>query len=110
MIDPRHLMVYFDLPVKTSSERKVANRFRASLKNNGFEMLQYSVYICSLPSPYAVETQLRRLKKIAPQKGSVECIELTAKQYESRNTFGEKKDTHNDMQSLITGPERILML
>lgn len=110
MIDPRHLMVYFDLPAKTSSEKKAANRFRTSLKNNGFDMLQYSVYICSLPSPNAVETQLRRLKKIAPQNGSVECIELTAKQYEARNTFGEKKDNHNGIQSLISGPERILML
>lgn len=110
MIDPRHLMVYFDLPVKTSSERKAANRFRKSIKNNGFEMLQYSVYICSLPSLNAVETQLRRLKKIVPQNGSVVFLELTAKQYEARITFGEKKENHNCIQSLISGPERVLML
>lgn len=110
MIDPRYLLVYFDLPVKTSSERKAANRFRKSLKNHGFQMSQYSVYVCALPSPYAVETQLRRLKKNAPPNGSIECLDLTAKQYEDRNKFGEKKDNLNDIQSLISGLERVLML
>jgi len=38
------LFVLFDLPVGTKLERRDATRFRNFLKDDGFMMLQYSVY------------------------------------------------------------------
>ena len=38
------LMVFFDLPVGTRTERRHATRFRNYLKRDGFLMLQFSVY------------------------------------------------------------------
>ena len=38
------LMAMFDLPVMTQEERKVASRFRNDLLDNGFLMIQFSVY------------------------------------------------------------------
>ena len=39
------LVVLFDLPVGTKKERKAANRFREKLRDLGFEMSQFSVYL-----------------------------------------------------------------
>ena len=38
------VMVMFDLPVGTKRQRKVAARFRKDLLEDGFWMLQFSVY------------------------------------------------------------------
>ncbi len=38
------LMAMFDLPVMTKKERKVASRFRNDLLDQGFLMIQFSVY------------------------------------------------------------------
>ena len=38
------LFVFFDLPVGTKAERRVATRFRNFLKDDGYMMLQFSVY------------------------------------------------------------------
>ena len=48
-MDPNHykmgwLMVAFDLPVKTKEERKRATDFRNFLLDDGFQMIQFSVY------------------------------------------------------------------
>ena len=39
------LFVFFDLPVVTQKERKIATLFRKNLMKDGFVMLQYSVYL-----------------------------------------------------------------
>ena len=38
-------MIMFDLPVETSEERKEYRKFRKNLINEGFIMIQYSVYV-----------------------------------------------------------------
>jgi CRISPR-associated protein Cas2 len=38
------LFVLFDLPVGTKDERRAASRFRNFLKDDGYMMLQFSVY------------------------------------------------------------------
>ena len=38
------LFVFFDLPVGTKSQRREATRFRNFLKDDGYMMLQFSVY------------------------------------------------------------------
>ncbi len=38
------LFVFFDLPVGTKAERNTATRFRNFLKDDGYMMLQFSVY------------------------------------------------------------------
>lgn len=39
------LMVMFDLPTDTSQQRKQYRQFRKKLLNEGFIMIQYSVYV-----------------------------------------------------------------
>lgn len=39
------IMVFFDLPVETKVERKIAADFRKKLITDGFTMFQFSVYL-----------------------------------------------------------------
>ena len=90
-------MILFDLPVKTSRERKYASDFRKFLKKDGFYMMQWSVYSRLCNGIDSVETHRRRLKQNLPPRGSVRMLVLTEKQFESmevllgeRNKFYEK--------------------
>lgn len=38
------MMVFFDLPVVTKAERRAYTVFRRFLLNDGYDMIQYSVY------------------------------------------------------------------
>ena len=48
--DPVWCVVMFDLPVATKKQRKEATRFRHLLLDEGFWMLQYSVYVRYSPT------------------------------------------------------------
>ena len=75
------LFVFFDLPVGTKGERRVATRFRNFLKDDGYMMLQLSVYARVCRGDEGVDKHLRRVTKNLPKKGSVRCLQVTDKQY-----------------------------
>ena len=76
------LMVAFDLPVGTKKQRKAASDFRNWLLDDGFQMMQFSVYVRSCVSIARQETHLDRLKKSLPPEGSVRAIFVTRAQWE----------------------------
>lgn len=75
------LMVFFDLPVGTKTQRRHASRFRNVLKNDGFMMLQFSVYARICRGQDAVDKHVRRVRSNLPQEGSVRTLQITDKQY-----------------------------
>lgn len=75
------LFVLFDLPVGTKVERRVATRFRNFLKDDGYMMMQLSVYARVCRGEEAVDKHLQRVTKSLPKKGSVRCLQVTDKQY-----------------------------
>jgi CRISPR-associated protein Cas2 len=75
------LMVFFDLPVGTKAERRHATRFRNFLKDDGYLMLQWSVYARICRAEEGVEKHLTRVKKNLPPMGSVRTLQITDKQY-----------------------------
>ena len=75
------LMVFFDLPVGTKTERRHATRFRNYLKRDGFLMLQFSVYARICRAEEAVDKHLARVRANLPPKGSVRTLQVTDKQY-----------------------------
>ena len=76
------MIVFFDLPVKTKTQRKVATRFRNFLLKDGFFMVQFSVY-CRVCNGYDdVEKHKSRIKNNRPDNGSVRLLIITEKQYE----------------------------
>lgn len=76
------LFVFFDLPVGTKPERTAANRFRNFLKDDGFIMLQFSVYARICRAEDGAEKHLGRIRKSLPTRGSVRALQVTDKQYD----------------------------
>lgn len=86
------MMVFFDIPVRTKKERFFASRFRRDLLNDGFTMLQYSVYCRICKGLDSVKMHLLFLSKIVPPKGSVRVLTITDSQYARMQILvGEKK-------------------
>lgn len=86
-------MVIFDLPVVTKKERKLATSFRRFLLDDGFEMLQYSVYTRLCPDRDNAYTHLDRIKKAAPDSGSIRMLMLTEHQFTSMCVVAGDKST-----------------
>ena len=76
-------MVFFDIPVKTKPQQRIANGFRQFLLKDGYHMVQYSVYARVCNGSDSVEKHKLRLKGNLPKNGSVRLLVLTEKQYES---------------------------
>lgn len=77
------LLVFFDLPVKTKAERRRATRFRKDLLDDGYIMLQLSVYSRICKGEDTAEKHKKRLKSLVPEEGSVRVLTVTEKQYAS---------------------------
>jgi CRISPR-associated protein Cas2 len=81
------LFVFFDLPVETKKERKIASQFRKSLLTDGFTMLQFSVYMRHCPSKENATVHINRVKGMIPEKGHVNILTVTDKQYGNISNF-----------------------
>lgn len=75
-------MVAFDLPVKTKSERKRATAFRNYLLDDGFQMMQFSVYVRPCVTFARQQTHIKRVRQMVPPEGSVRAIYITKAQWE----------------------------
>lgn len=75
------LFVIFDLPTETKADRKAYSDFRKNLMNDGFSMMQYSVYVRHCPSSESAEVHIKRVKSFLPEKGHVSIVQITDKQY-----------------------------
>ena len=75
------VFVFFDLPVGTKPERRAATRFRNFLKDDGYMMLQFSVYARVCRGDEAVDKHLRRVVSNLPGRGSVRALQVTDRQY-----------------------------
>jgi CRISPR-associated protein Cas2 len=87
------LFVLFDLPVGTKPQRHAATRFRHSLRDLGFEMSQFSVYLKYCASKEQSSAVARQVERSIPVSGKVHMIQITDKQYESILTYkGTKRE------------------
>ena len=77
------ILVFFDLPVATKTQRTVATRFRNFLLKDGYHMVQFSVYARVCNGMDDVEKHKRRLNLNLPNNGSVRMLIITERQYES---------------------------
>ncbi len=77
------MMVLFDLPVVTKAERRAYTQFRRFLLNDGYDMIQFSVYGRILNGNDAEEKHMKRLVVNLPSEGSIRVLTVTEKQYAS---------------------------
>jgi CRISPR-associated protein Cas2 len=91
------MMVFFDLPVVTKQDRRAYTLFRRFLLNDGYDMIQYSIYGRILNGNDAEEKHMKRLLANLPPEGSVRVLTVTEKQFASMKLlvgmplFQEKK-------------------
>lgn len=96
------VLVLFDLPVRTKSERKRATGFRKALLEDGFTMMQYSVYMRPCPSDENAETHRRRIRAILPVRGAVRIISITDRQFSKILCFnGKSRESAEAMPSQL---------
>lgn len=95
------LFVFFDLPVVTKKERKIATTFRKNLMKDGFVMLQFSVYIRHCGSYESMNVHTNRVKVLVPDTGNISILSVTDKQYsEIINFWGKEKKKKNHIQPI----------
>ena len=88
------LFVFFDLPVGSKAERRAATRFRNFLKDDGFLMLQWSVYARICRGEEAVAKHDGRITRNLPSKGSIRTLHITERQYaRMKLMLGESKNS-----------------
>lgn len=68
------LMAMFDLPVLLEEERKEAARFRKALLDDGFIMIQYSVYSRPCVSLERMTKYYNKVKGYAPSTGDIRLL------------------------------------
>lgn len=91
------LQVIFDLPVRNKVQIKSATNFRNFLLDNGFEMLQYSVYI-RVCSDKDVATRFKKtIKDAIPKYGKVSILTFTDKQFENMEHYFHEKEEKSQL-------------
>ena len=75
------VLIMFDLPVKTSADRKEYNRFRKVLIKSGFMMMQKSIYCKLAPNGISADSMISFVRRQVPAKGVVQALKITEKQF-----------------------------
>ena len=101
------LLVAFDLPTLSKKERKAAHDFREWLKDDGYTMLQWSVYVRACVTFARQETHLARLRAHLPPEGSVRALFVTRSQWERSFVMHGKANQEGDPPEDL--PEQILL-
>lgn len=81
------VVVLFDLPTETKTERKAYARFRKDMLRDGFTMFQFSAYIRHCPSRENAAVHIRRVRECLPPKGHVGILCITDKQFGEMEIF-----------------------
>lgn len=81
------ILTMFDLPTDTKAARKAYHDFREALLDDGFTMLQFSIYARHCSSEENAEVHEKRAKSSLPADGEVRLLMVTDKQFERMKVF-----------------------
>lgn len=99
------ILVFFDLPTETARDRKVYTKFRKLLINEGFIMLQESVY-AKLTLNHSITNSVKeKIYKNKPPKGIVQMLVITEKQFSQMEYIVGEKST-----GIVDDTERLVIL
>ena len=99
------VIVFFDLPVLTESNRREYRTFRKFLIKSGFMMVQESVYCKLAQNSSVADIMVDNIKKNKQPEGLVQVLRVTEKQYNKMDFIvGEKTG------DVLTTTERLVIL
>lgn len=99
------LMVFFDLPIQTSSQQREYRQFRKFLIKSGFVMLQESVYSKIVLNPTAAAALQESVRRNKTTGGNIGMLLVTERQFERMELIvGEAPKT------VISSDEKLVIL
>ena len=99
------LIVFFDLPVTTPTGKRAYTQFRKFLIENGFVMLQESVYSKICLNQNAANALVDHVRRNAPADGLVQLLQVTEKQFANMEMIiGESES------DVITTSDRVVII
>lgn len=99
------IVLFFDLPVNTETERRAYRLFRKKLIKDGFIMLQNSVYAKMALNPSAAKMVRDRVNKFKPEIGIIQILIITEKQFASMEYLIGENST-----DIINSTDRLVKL
>ena len=99
------VLVFFDLPTITEADRRDYRIFRKKLIKSGFMMLQESVYAKLALNSTQVQQIVSEIKEFKPEKGSVQILCVTEKQFSKMEILSGKCKS-----DVVNNDERLLIL
>lgn len=98
-------IVFFDLPNIYANDKRNYMKFRKFLINEGFIMLQESVYSKLVLNSEQANNLFKKIKKNAPKKGIIQSLTITEKQYANMEYIIGSSNT-----KIINNEERLIIL
>lgn len=99
------MILFFDLPVEKSEQRRAYRNFVKDIKKAGFYMLQKSVYVKMGIDMQVVNSTLTKIKSFCPKEGDISILTITEKQFS-----GIEIILGDNITDVINGDERIIEL
>ncbi|MEW5882923.1 MAG: CRISPR-associated endonuclease Cas2 [Armatimonadota bacterium] len=97
------VIAMYDLPVDSLEAKRHYRQFRDKLLDDGFFMLQYSVYGRPCPSIENCEVHIGRVEEAVPPEGEVRVFTMTDLQFaRMRIFFGRKPKKPEDPPDQLT--------
>ena len=75
------LILMFDLPMVTKKEKRIYTRFRKSLIQNGYIMMQFSIYSKIFNNRESADNHTKQLRRFLPSQGQIRIMVVTENQY-----------------------------
>jgi CRISPR-associated protein Cas2 len=91
------LLVMYDLPTETKTDRKNAQKFRKDIMKDGFQMFLFSKYIRHCASKENADVHVSRVKRLLPPYGTIGIIRITDKQFGEMEIFTNRKMVENSL-------------
>ncbi len=85
------VLVFFDLPVETKTDRRNYRRFVDILEKDGFQRFQFSIFLRHCPSMENAQVHIKRVRIHLPPKGHVVIMHITDRQFGLMEIFKSKK-------------------
>lgn len=85
------LLVMYDLPTETKTDRRNAQQFRKRIMKDGFQMFLFSKYLRHCISRENAEVHIARVKKILPPHGTIGILRITDKQFGEMEIYTNRK-------------------
>lgn len=100
------LILFFDLPVETSKQRRDYRLFRKFLLKEGFLPLQESVYAKLVVNDGAASGAVARIRKHRPPAGLVQVLKVTESQFATMECITGNRSSYDEVDTM----EELLIL